>query len=200
MALDEVLLKSARTPLLRRYRWSEPAVSFGYFSRYDEALAFAAGRALVRRWTGGGIVAHGDDLTYSLIIPSSDGTYTLPSSTIYSRVHGALVTSLQSAGVRASLALENCPREGDICFANPVIADVMQSGRKIAGAAHRKSGAGLLHQGSIQCATPDDPFVQDFTRNLAHVSHPENLGDTLVAEAQTLARDKYASDAWLHRR
>ena len=73
MAIDELLLQSAQVPILRFYRWTEPSVSFGYFGRFEEAQAFAQERALVRRWTGGGIVPHGgDDLTYSLVIGSAD--------------------------------------------------------------------------------------------------------------------------------
>lgn len=66
MALDEALLESAAAPLLRFYRWRRPALSFGYFGRYDEAAAQSSHREIVRRWTGGGIVPHGDDLTYSV--------------------------------------------------------------------------------------------------------------------------------------
>jgi hypothetical protein len=36
------------------------------------------------------------------------------------------------------------------CFANPVRADVMTDGRKIAGAAQRRTRRGLLQQRSIQ--------------------------------------------------
>src|SRR2546423_1117404 len=41
-------------------------------------------------------------------------------------------------------------RYSDNCFANPVRADVLLDGRKIAGAAQRRTTRGLLHQGSIQ--------------------------------------------------
>jgi lipoate-protein ligase A len=64
MAVDEALLISATAPILRFYRWRAPALSFGYFGRYAEVDNQAGGREIVRRWTGGGIVLHGDDLTY----------------------------------------------------------------------------------------------------------------------------------------
>ena len=37
MAIDEALLQTASLPLLRVYRWSRPAVSVGYFGRFDAA-------------------------------------------------------------------------------------------------------------------------------------------------------------------
>ena len=63
MALDEVLLRRAAGPLLRVYRWARPAVSFGYFGKVADAEAAWPGREMVRRWTGGGIVPHGADVT-----------------------------------------------------------------------------------------------------------------------------------------
>ena len=71
MAIDEALLGSATKPTLRFYGWMRPSLSFGYFGRYDDAAREGGSRDLVRRWTGGGIVLHGNDLTYSLVIPGS---------------------------------------------------------------------------------------------------------------------------------
>src|SRR5436189_4258680 len=65
MAIDEALLEHAKIPLIRFYRWYSPALSFGYFGRFSDVAEHADVRDLVRRWTGGGIVFHGDDLTYS---------------------------------------------------------------------------------------------------------------------------------------
>ncbi len=60
MAIDEVLLGTKRSAILRFYRWSAPSVSFGYFVCFAEACEIARNRATVRRWTGGGIVADSD--------------------------------------------------------------------------------------------------------------------------------------------
>jgi lipoate-protein ligase A len=63
MAIDEALLETAKIPSIRFYRWNSPALSFGYFGKFADVADYAAERDLVRRWTGGGIVFHGDDLT-----------------------------------------------------------------------------------------------------------------------------------------
>ena len=63
MAIDEALLETAVVPTIRFYRWGSPALSFGYFGKFSDVAIYAAERDLVRRWTGGGIVFHGDDLT-----------------------------------------------------------------------------------------------------------------------------------------
>src|SRR5438876_2748141 len=95
MAIDEVLLSMARPAILRFYRWHTPSVSFGYFVRFAEACELAGNRAVVRRWTGGGIVPHGDDLTYSIMIGSKDDAFALPSKIIYQRVHSTLGSALR---------------------------------------------------------------------------------------------------------
>src|SRR5437660_1002751 len=72
MAIDEALLEYATFPSIRFYRWHSPALSFGYFGRFSDVADHASARDVVRRWTRGGIVFHGDDLTYSIVIPVSD--------------------------------------------------------------------------------------------------------------------------------
>ena len=72
MAIDQLLLeRSHPVPLIRFYQWSEPTVSFGYFEKLSDAKRDFPGDELryVRRWTGGGIVDHREDQTYSLFFP-----------------------------------------------------------------------------------------------------------------------------------
>ena len=199
MAIDEVLLQTMRVPLLRFYRWEAPSVSFGYFGRFDEAELFAGGRTLVRRWTGGGIVPHGDDFTYSLIIHATDPAYQLSSGEIYRAVHEAIIRSLRSIGIQASLAPEAAPKITDSCFANPVVADVIEAGRKVAGAAHRKTRAGLLHQGSIQRDRLGGEFREEFAATLSTRTNLEEISAGTFEAAKMLAAEKYSTEAWLRR-
>src|SRR5437667_7361540 len=135
MAIDEALLEIATIPLIRFYRWNSPALSFGYFGKFAAVADYAAERDLVRRWTGGGIVFHGDDLTYSIVIPVSDPIFAESSMSIYEKIHRALagvlaetrqyaiVAAIGDRGARVSDA--DC---NEHCFANPVRADVMLNG------------------------------------------------------------------------
>src|SRR5207249_1341892 len=78
------------------------------------------------------------------------------------KVHRALCDALNENGEHAVVAGGVDPgrmgiamraavtTSGYSCFANPVRADVMIDGRKIAGAAQRRTRRGLLQQGSIQ--------------------------------------------------
>src|SRR5438876_2165991 len=104
MAMDEALLESAQVPSIRFYRWDALALSFGYFGKFADVADYASERALVRRWTGGGVVFHGDDLTYSIVIPPSDSTFRESSMSIYAAVHEAICNALLAKGARAELA------------------------------------------------------------------------------------------------
>ena len=72
MALDEALLESAPElgrPVLRFYGWLEAAASFGYAQKYAEIERWTLLRPLLRRPTGGGLVPHDADWTYSVALP-----------------------------------------------------------------------------------------------------------------------------------
>src|SRR5213080_714264 len=104
MAIDEALLDSVAVPSIRFYRWRSSALSFGYFGKFADVADYAAERDLVRRWTGGGIVFHGDDLTYSIIIPAASEFSSASSKSIYAMIHAALCDALNIHGQRAELA------------------------------------------------------------------------------------------------
>ena len=200
MAIDEALLEAATRPVLRYYRWSRLAVSFGYFGRYAEVAEEAAHRDVVRRWTGGGIVPHGNDLTYSVIIPASNANFAKSSPEIYAAIHAAITVALNANEVAAALADSAAPKISDLCFANAVRADVISAGRKIAGAAHRRAKHGLLHQGSIQLAGLTAKFRSDLSRSLSNQVEPGTLSRELLDRAHAIAEARYAMHEWLTRR
>lgn len=200
MAVDEALLGNAAAPLLRFYGWRRPSLSFGYFGRYDEVAAQSSHREIVRRWTGGGIVPHGDDLTYSVIIPATDRIFAHSSLEIYAKLHEPIRLALQANGIEASLAGSAAPKISEACFANAVRADVLSNGRKIAGAAHRRTRAGLLHQGSIQCGDLPSRFREDLARILCDRFERKTLSPELRARAAMIAAAKYGTTEWLKRR
>jgi lipoate-protein ligase A len=209
MAIDEALLEHATLPSIRFYQWHSPALSFGYFGRFADVAAHASARDLVRRWTGGGIVFHGDDLTYSIVIPMSDAAFGKSSMSIYEKIHRALSHTLNGSGERAVVAAVGDPglrsasatRAGySNCFANPVHADVMIDGRKVAGAAQRRTRSGLLQQGSIQGVDLGNGLADRFARALSNNSELRSLSETIRRRALEIAARKYGTDAWLRKR
>lgn len=196
MAIDEALLESATVPSIRFYRWDHPALSFGYFGKFAD-LAEHNGRDLVRRWTGGGIVLHGDDLTYSIIIPANDQSFADSSMSIYERTHRAIQTAI---GAEAMLAAAEAPKISESCFANAVRADVLLNGRKIAGAAQRRTRRGLLQQGSIQHVDLAEDFAERFASELSADCIVREVDDSIVRHAGAIAAQKYGTKEWLRKR
>jgi lipoate-protein ligase A len=212
MAIDEALLESATVPSIRFYCWQSPALSFGYFGKFADVAIYANKRDLVRRWTGGGIVLHEDDLTYSIVIPAADQAFTESSMIIYEKIHHGLADALNEIGQNAVVAegvdhggvaiarTAGVSAAGDRCFANPVRADVMINGRKVAGAAQRRTRHGLLQQGSIQNITIDSDLAQSFAGTLSDDWSRREITEKLLPRARELARQKYGADSWLRRR
>jgi len=212
MAIDEVLLEMAAVPTIRFYRWRSPALSFGYFGEFSHVAICAAERDLVRRWTGGGIVFHGDDLTYSIVIPANDPVFDESSIAIYEKIHHALCRALNKIGTRAVVAQSVGPGEIVLskhaavsasrynCFANPVHADVIMGGRKIAGAAQRRTRRGLLQQGSIQGTTTNTDLAETFAQALSTKCSEIEISEEVFQRAQELAQRKYGTGSWLRKR
>jgi lipoate-protein ligase A len=212
MAIDEALLETALGPTIRFYRWRSPALSFGYFGKFTDVAIYAAERDLVRRWTGGGIVFHGDDLTYSIVIPANDPAFDESSIGIYENIHRALADALNEVGERAVVAGGVDPSGISLskhaavnascynCFANPVRADVMIGGRKIAGAAQRRARRGLLQQGSIQGFTMKSDLAQKFAQALSANCSEFEVNEYIFKRAQELTQQKYGTESWLRKR
>lgn len=200
MALDEVLLRSATAPLLRVYRWARPAVSFGYFGAFLEAVRTAPEREPVRRWTGGGIVLHGEDFTYTMVVPRGQRFCAEELRESYRVIHEVIATVLRETGAPIQLAPGGGAKISEACFENAVKHDVIANGVKVAGAAQRRTRWGLLHQGSVQnCAGETDFAVNLVSRLAAHVE-ARNLTAHELAAAAELAGSKYETDEWLRRR
>ncbi len=197
MAIDEVLLRTATLPLLRIYRWARPAVSFGYFGRYAEVERAWPGREAVRRWTGGGIVPHGEDFTYSLLIPTGCAFFKMRTEDSYRAIHESLAAAL---GMGAdALAPDPAPKVSDTCFENAARHDLVIGCTKIAGAAQRRTRFGLLHQGSIQHPGLPPDFQKLFTAALGARIEQRTVAEALILESAVLAAEKYGTPAWLRR-
>ena len=211
MAIDQALLEYATDPVVRFYRWHSPALSFGYFGRFADVARCQRERELVRRWTGGGIVLHGEDLTYSIVIPANDAAFAEPSISIYEKIHSALADALNGIGKRAVVAVGAAPGRGNIamrdtvsadgynCFENPVRADVMIDGRKVAGAAQRRTRRGLLQQGSIQGIELEDNLTEQFAHALSSNCRKQIVDDEILNRARGLTQQKYGTEGWLRK-
>jgi lipoate-protein ligase A len=199
MAIDEVLLRTASTSLLRCYRWASPSVSFGYFGRFAEVEAEWPERDLVRRWTGGGIVPHGEDFTYSIIVPRGHSFAALRTAASYLAIHRAIAEVLRRSGRAVALAEGSAQAVSSSCFANPVQHDLILARAKVAGAAQRRTQRGLLHQGSVQLPSLPPNFGEMLAAVLSANIAPGAMTRETAGAATVLAGEKYGTQDWLCR-
>lgn len=153
MAMDEALLEAVprlQEPVLRFYGWVERAASFGYFQKFFEVERATLLRPLVRRPTGGGLVPHDADWTYSLVFPRNHEWCSLSAVESYRRAHEWIQAAFARLGITTELAACCRKSEPGQCFAGYEKFDLLWQGKKIAGAAQRRNKFGLLVQGSVQ--------------------------------------------------
>jgi lipoyl(octanoyl) transferase len=201
MGLDEALLEATGRlgcPVLRFYGWREPAASFGYFQKYADVQKLTPLRPLVRRPTGGGLVPHDADWTYSLAFAPGSEWYLLAAVDSYRRVHEWIQEAFTKVGLETQLALTSAKSGPGQCFLGFERFDLLFQGRKIAGAAQRRRRDGLLIQGSVQGPSPSLTRA-DWEKAMCEVGRRQReiewqalpVDACLVERAQELAGNKY---------
>jgi lipoate-protein ligase A len=222
MALDFLLLQrypQADAPRFRHYGWRAPSFTFGY----SQKIAWVRSQLppdgtfdVCRRPTGGGIVDHRDDWTFSLVIPRGHPLEDVRATQSYREVHECLAAALQRQGVPAvTKKIADPPEAGaafgpGVCFQRAELYDVIHepTGHKIAGAAQKRNKHGLLFQGSLwrpAAAQPldEEKLHEDFTALLAtalaleatHVPWPELNEDEVGG-----LTEQYSSPEWIEAR
>ncbi len=208
MAMDEALLEAMprlRQPVLRFYGWVQPAATFGYFQHFADIERTTPLRPLLRRPTGGGLVPHDADWTYSLVFPVGHEWHSLRAEESYRRAHAWIQAAFAVLGTETELA-KCCKKSAPgQCFVGYEKHDLLWHGRKIAGAAQRRNRLGLLIQGSVQ--PPPIPVARaEWERAMLATASPpaawpEFAPDhPLLARAAELVAQKYSQRAYNERR
>ncbi len=206
MAFDEILLGMVERPLLRIYRWKAPCVTFGYFQKYELVRSLYPYQEVVRRWSGGGCVEHGEDITFSLMIPEWEPIAQQTASFFYRKLHETIVTALQQYGISARLAAQEDQLSGESCFVAPCPCDVMVAQKKIVGGAQRRSRGRLLYQGSLNFGTKKQELSEEkeFVLSLGQQLSPECLPieerPEWFEEVNRLSLRRYRSKEWEQKR
>jgi lipoate-protein ligase A len=204
MALDEALLEAMPRlgqPVLRFYGWTEPAATFGYFQKFAEVEPATLLRPLIRRPTGGGLVPHAADWTYSLAFPVGSEWHSLRAEESYRRVHEWIQAAFSRLGVETELALSCKKSAPGQCFVGHEKHDLLWRGRKIAGAAQRRNKLGLLIQGSVQ-PPPGALARVDWEQAMTIVANPAPNwtgfmpDEWLRARVAELVAEKYSQAAY----
>jgi lipoate-protein ligase A len=164
MAVDDFLFRSLSDEpqtFLRFYRWKRPTASLGYSQDIRKVLDVEYcqkhGIDIVRRMTGGKLVLHSREVTYSLC-SSDSGTFTSTLADSYRLVSQALMRGLEKMGLRPCLA--DAPPlsyvRGNLpCFSYPARDEIEIDGKKIIGSAQKRTGLKFIQHGSIPLEEDD---------------------------------------------
>ena len=210
MALDEALLEAVsrlQKPVLRFYGWTEAAATFGYFQKFTEVEAATTLRPLIRRPTGGGIVPHDADWTYSLAFPPGHEWHSLKAEASYRRVHEWIRSAFERLGVNTVLAPDPRKAGPGQCFVGHEKFDLLWRGKKIAGAAQRRNKLGLLIQGSVQ-PPPGSSSRPDWQQAMCAAGRHDWGAEwsgfepdaALCEQAEALVRQKYSQREFITKR
>jgi lipoate-protein ligase A len=159
-------------------------------------------RPLVRRPTGGGIVPHDADWTYSLVLPANHSWHGFKAVESYRQVHQWIQSAFAELNLETELASQARKAEAGQCFAGHEKFDLLWRGKKIAGAAQRRTRAGLLIQGSVQSPLPIErsaweKAMCDVDQNATWRDLEMDRG--LQKRAETLTREKYGQ-SWYNQK
>lgn len=158
MATDEYLFQSlGEKPqtFLRFYQWERPTASLGYSQNIEEVVDVEycqkQGVDIVRRITGGKLVLHQNEATYS-VCSSDKETFTPTLFESYRLISEALMNGLKKMDLNPFLAdapPDSYLRGNQPCFSHPARNEIEVNGKKIVGSAQKRIGIKFIQHGSI---------------------------------------------------
>lgn len=146
--------------ILHFYNWNVPCLTYGYFIDPARHLNLDAmqdcGLQKARRPTGGGIIFHLTDFAFSILIPSGHPKFSMNTLENYAFINQKVaraVAHFTSHSLKPELLMQEpqCVSTDcqPFCMAKATRYDLMMGGKKVGGAAQRRTKQGLLHQGSL---------------------------------------------------
>lgn len=211
MAIDEALMRRAGgEPVLRVYSWDVPSCSVGYFQDLADVTMRLKlrekGIPAVRRITGGGLVLHGDDVTFSLTVKTPSEFMPADVKSSYLKVNEALRAGL--GALLPDIDYADCKSvpsgrgKGDrVCFEAPACYDLLVRGRKVVGASQRRIGGAALHQSSVFAGRDrravERAIVKGFESKWNASFREAPLSGPELEEARRIQAERYADAAWL---
>lgn len=190
-------------PVLKFYAWEKVSASYGHFIKPEEHFNFDGLKKhqveIAKRPTGGGILFHHVDISFSILLPRDHPLYGQSAIESYRAINGKIKIALEQLGVSFQALLHDQMQRSQhekFCMAHPTIYDLVIEGRKIAGGAQRRGRNALLHQGSICLEMPEEGFYEEvllpnlqLLKAFRSTSCPLKLTEVQVAQFKRLFFD-----------
>ncbi len=200
MALDEVLMvqkEKDRVPsTLRFYGWKPAALSLGYTQNIEEEINLSVlkkmGLDCVSRFTGGGIIFHDKEITYSLAIGPDSHLFSGAVGESFRNLCAGIIKALELLGFQAKFARDESSlvinNADAFCFAAASSYDIIVRNRKLGGNAQRRKKRVIFQHGSIPLELKYEtviPALRNFTGNEIKVISLKELLNQLLTPEET---------------
>jgi len=198
MTLDAAILSryiEEDVPVLRLYRWLTPSFTYGISQDPKDELDIKRcaedGVGVAGRMTGGGVLFHNDDVTYSFVCGKEDVGEPKHHLVSYREICAFLVRFYGSLGLKASFAIEapdfkEKSRPHELCAGSCEKYDIVINGKKIGGNAQKRKNNAIFQHGSIPCSINWDLQA----RYLKFPSGDIRSGVTSLSEELNVVPDK----------
>jgi len=203
MALDEKIFHryiEDGIPVFRIYGWESPSFTYGISQKpeneIDTKRCALDGIGIAKRMTGGGVLFHHNEITYSLVCSKEDIGEPDSVFVSYRRICAFLISFYRSLGLDASFALEaegfkrECAQHA-LCSASREKYDIVINSRKIGGNAQKRKARAVFQHGSIPISVDWD-LVRRYVRSL-----PEDISSgvtTLTGELKYVPNRRILED------
>jgi lipoate-protein ligase A len=192
MALDEKILTQYLDDgigLFRTYRWQGPSFTYGFHqdprSQIDLARCASDGIQVAKRITGGGILFHHDEITYSFVCNKADVGEPEGMFVSYREICAFLMRFYKSLNLNPMFALQeknfrNRSVVHQLCCASNEKYDIVIDSRKIGGNAQKRKRHVVFQHGSIPCSI-NWGFVRRYLKYVPSdiAEHVTNLANEL---------------------
>ena len=205
MQMDRELLQQLeqvdqkKEAILHLYEWKGASATYGHFVKPEDFLNLEGVKNnninLARRPTGGGIIFHLTDFAFSILVPSSHSKFSINTMDNYSLINEIVIEVVEEFLVLNNkvvekeflfkkeinlLSISDEPEPQDLacarfCMAKPTRYDVMLKGKKVGGAAQRRTKSGFLHQGSICLSKLSENFLSEVLKEDSKVLQAMDL-------------------------
>ena len=162
---------------------------------------------VVRRITGGGLVFHGRDITFSIVVKGSNPFFSGGAKDSYLKVNEAVRRGLQRRYPKIDYAdCKSIPsgraKGNHVCFEAPACYDLLLDGKKVVGASQRRKNGSILHQSSIFLGGDEinlrSYIVEGFEQNWNIDFFEEPLTPSELELANQIEKKRYTSTDWAY--
>lgn len=163
MAIDEAIareqVEGSNLPTLRLYGWSPASFSLGYFQKIGQVLNVGECKKrnldFVRRFTGGEIIFHDQELTYSISCAQENLSLGGLVKEDFKKLSAFILYAYKALGLAAEYFSDSTKYSlseniaGPLCFSSKEDYDIIIAGKKIGGSAQRRIKNTIFQHGSI---------------------------------------------------